>query len=402
MEANFSGSGHVQWSKETKNLRTTLFRTLVTANMRTAIGRLPVLVCIFASSSRQHALAFGSFGTTTWWRSQGQLFPVHQSHRRFTNVKSSNLASALSATSIDLEAYKTELSYEDCQDLLTTAEEAARAAGAIITSHLGCCSELEEECEIKYSIKDIVTEYDKQAQDAIESIVRSKFPDHSFLGEEDVDPGAAASEAALTNILTKTNDGYLWICDPIDGTANFAQGMPLCAVTMGVVYRGTPIVGVVYDPHRDEMFSAIRDHGATMNGEPIQVSQAISEAKDAIINAGCPADPNAFETSMRGVLALNSRCRGIRVVACSALTTAWIACGRLAAHYGYDLSSWDLVAGALLIQEAGGLVTDLDSSPYKLETRNMLCSCNGGQVHEEILSVLREADAVSFTRASSS
>jgi myo-inositol-1(or 4)-monophosphatase len=123
----------------------------------------------------------------------------------------------------------------------------------------------------------------------------------------------------------------------------------------------------------------------------------VTDVKDAIINAGCPADPNAFNTSMRGVLALNSKCRGLRVIACSALTTAWISSGRLSAHFGYDLSSWDLVAGALLIQEAGGKVSDLDGTPYKLETRNMLCS--NGLVHDEVLNILREADAVSFTRS---
>jgi myo-inositol-1(or 4)-monophosphatase len=146
------------------------------------------------------------------------------------------------------------------------------------------------------------------------------------------------------------------------------------------------------------MFTAIKGQGAHLNGERLQVANSVTSISDAIINGGCPADPNAFEASVRGMLALNGKTRGLRVIACSALTTAWIACGRLTAHYGYDLSSWDLVTGALLIAEAGGLVTDLDGSPYKLETRNMLCSSNGGQVHTEILEVLREADAVSFVR----
>jgi len=166
---------------------------------------------------------------------------------------------------------------------------------------------------------------------------------------------------------------------------------------MGVVYKGVPIIGVVYDPHSDEMFTAIKGQGAFMNGERLVVSQAVDTIGDAIINAGCPADRNAFETSMRGMLALNGVSRGLRVIACSALTTAWIAAGRLTAHFGYDLSSWDLVAGALLIQEAGGEVTDLDGTPYNLQTRNMLCS--NGHVHNEILEVLRGADAVCFERA---
>jgi myo-inositol-1(or 4)-monophosphatase len=251
--------------------------------------------------------------------------------------------------------------------------------------------------EVKFNIKDVVTVYDKQAQTAIEHIVQTAYPSHSFLGEEDVASGAAASEEALLRVLGDTETGYIWICDPIDGTANFAAGLAMSAVPMGVVYRGTPIVSVVYDPHSDEMFSAIRGQGATLNGAPLRTAQAVTQAKDAIINAGCPADPNAFATSMRGVLALNGKSRGLRVIACSALTTAWIASGRLAAHFGYDLSSWDLVAGALLIQKAGGLVTNLDGSPYKLETMNMLCS--NGIIHDEVLGILREADAVSFTRS---
>lgn len=304
----------------------------------------------------------------------------------------------MSSSAVGLEAWREELTLDDTQELLETAEQAARAAGEIIRSHVGCCSEVEEECEIKYSIKDIVTQYDEQAQDAVESVVLAKYPTHAFLGEEDVDPGAAASQAALEKILADSKSDWLWILDPIDGTANFGSGLSLCAVTMGVVYKGTPIIGVVYDPHADEMFSAVKGQGATLNGAPMQAALSVTEAKDAIVNAGCPADPNAFAASMRGVLALNSRTRGLRMIACSALTTAWIAAGRLTAHFGYDLSSWDLVAGALLIDEAGGLVTDLDGSPYKLETRNMLCS--NGAVHDEILSVLRDADAVSFTRSS--
>ena len=106
---------------------------------------------------------------------------------------------------------------------------------------------------------------------------------------------------------------------------------------------------------------------------------------------------------MRGIGALNSRCRGLRMIACSALTLAWVASNRLGAHFGYDLSSWDLVAGALIIQEAGGNVSDIDGSAYNVQTRNMLVSSpksniGDGNVHQEILDVLKEADAISFDR----
>lgn len=312
--------------------------------------------------------------------------------RRLTTSRWS--AAASSTSTLDIS---TELSPQKLQEMLETAQAAARAAGAVIRQHVGCCSEAAEECDIKYSIKDIVTVYDQQAQDAVHEIIRAQYPHHAFLGEEDVAAGGAASEQALLDILQSSESDFLWICDPIDGTANFASGLELCAVTMAVVYNATPLIGVIYDPHRDEMYSTIRGQGAFLNDRPIQVAQAIASAREAIVNAGCPADPNAFATSMRGVLALNRQTRGLRIIACSALTLAWIAAGRLTAHFGYDLSSWDLVAGALLVQEAGGRVTDLDGSDYKLTTRNMLCS--NGAVHDQILKILKEADAVSFSRS---
>ena len=336
-------------------------------------------------------------------------------------------AAATSSTESErLEAWKTDLTLQDLQDLLQTAETAARAAGTILKAHTGCGShassisdeqaetEQQQSFEIKSSIKDIVTRYDKEAQTALEEIIRAAYPEHSFLGEEDVAAGAAASEAALLQILQRQNNehekqessGFLWIADPIDGTANFASGLALSAVTMGCCYQGTPVVGVVFDPHANEMFSAIKGQGATVMSptttnntrQKLQVAHAVTHVQDAIVNAGCPADPNAFQASMRGVLALNGRTRGLRMIACSALTTSWIAAGRLTAHFGYDLSSWDLVAGALLIQEAGGRVTDLDGTPYRLETRNMLCSNGNEQVHAQVLDILRQANAVSFTR----
>lgn len=170
---------------------------------------------------------------------------------------------------------------------------------------------------------------------------------------------------------------------------------------MTVVYGGQAVAGVLYDPHRDEIFTAIRGHGGHVklrNGvrKPLAVS-ATASAKSAIVNAGCPADPKAFACSIRGVSALNSETRGVRMMACSALTLAWLSAGRLDAHFGYDLSSWDLAAGALLIQEAGGRVTDIDGSEYRLETRSMLCS--NSIIHDDLLRFLKEADAVSFSRA---
>ncbi|GAX19335.1 myo-inositol-1(or 4)-monophosphatase [Fistulifera solaris] len=322
--------------------------------------------------------------------------------RPLTRLRSS---SQLSSSAADKSTWQQDVSLQECQEIMVVAQQAAMVAGKTIRSHLGCSSEVgglkeSTDFKVKTTIKDIVTQYDSQAQHAVEDIIRKSFPEHSFLGEENVAPGAAASEQALVDALQETPSGFVWICDPIDGTANFAAGLPLCGVTVSVIFKGDPIVGVIYDPNSDEMFSAIRGHGAYLNNNiPLVVAKTTTDIKDAIINAGCPSDPNAFAVSMKGVLALNSKCRGLRMIACSALTTAWIAAGRMTAHFGYDLSSWDLVAGALIIHEAGGRVTDLDGSPYKVTTRNMLCS--NGAIHDQVLKALKDADAIAFSRSTS-
>jgi len=305
------------------------------------------------------------------------------------------------------------------RSMVVTAEKAARAAGKVIKEaqetsfgeHDDGSKSTGTSAEEKVNIKDIVTKYDKEAQIAIEQIIRSEFPFHSFLGEEDVAAGGDASAQALADALgesgDKTGTDYVWIVDPIDGTANFASGLDLCGVTVAVVDKtsGKALIGVIYDPHKDEMFVAVDGKGAYCNKKLLNKTSTASGSslKDTIVNAGCPADPNAFEASMRGIGALNSRCRGLRMIACSALTLAWVASNRLGAHFGYDLSSWDLVAGALIIQEAGGNVSDIDGSTYNVQTRNMLVSSpesnvGDGTVHREILDVLEEVDAISFDR----
>ncbi len=344
-------------------------------------------------SSRRNAIAVALIAS--WISSALAWIPAgrRMHHQTLVDRYSSRITCGVSSSvTIDRP------SLEFCQGLLETAERAARAAGSIISSNLGC---QESDCETKFNIKDVVTEHDKQAQEIVQLIVSEDYPHHSFLGEEDVAAGGAASAAALTKALDAQ---YLWICDPIDGTANFASGLPICGVTMAILHQGTPIVAAIYDPHRDEMYSTIRGEGAWLTTSitnlpiPLSVQTGITSIRDAIINAGCPADPNAFATSMRGVLALNKEVRGIRILACSSLTLAWVASGRLTACFGYDLSSWDLVAGALLIQEAGGYITDLDGSAYSVETRNMLGG-NNLKVHSDILAILKQANAVSYERS---
>lgn len=211
------------------------------------------------------------------------------------------------------------------------------------------------------------------------------FPDHDFLGEEDVPPGKEASTAALNAKLT--GDGWLWIVDPIDGTTNFVHGMPLCMPSVAATFNGKVMVGVIYDCHRDELFTAIQGRGAFMNGEKISVGDQ-ETLGDAIIAMGSPPATESMAMSLKGVAALMPKVRTIRMLGSAALMLAWVANGRLTCYWEYDLSSWDIAAGALIIQEAGGRFTDLAGNDFTLRTRK-ICATNG-KIHDEMLRVLRD------------
>ena len=215
----------------------------------------------------------------------------------------------------------------------------------------------------------------------------ASFPDHDFLGEEDVPPGKEASAAAIDAKLESCESGWLWIVDPIDGTTNFVHGMPLSMPSVAATYQGEVVVGVIYDPHRDELFTATRGKGAFMNGKPIQVGHQ-QDIGDAVVAMGSPPGEESMEMSLRGVKALMPRVRTIRMIGSAAIMLAWVANGRLTCYWEYDLSSWDISAGALLVQEAGGRFTDLAGNDFTLRTRKM-CASNG-KVHDEILRTLRE------------
>jgi len=177
-----------------------------------------------------------------------------------------------------------------------------------------------------------------------------------------------------------------------DGTSNFVHGMPLCMPSIAVAYKGQVVVGVIHDPHRDETFTAIRGKGAQMNGKSISVGQQ-SDIGDAIVAMGSPPAEESMKMSLAALPVLMPKVRTIRMIGSAALMLAWVANGRLTAYWEYDLSSWDVAAGSILIEEAGGKMTDLNDERWNLRTRK-ICGSNGGKVHEQILDVLKEANVV--------
>mmetsp|Transcript_1721 Transcript_1721/g.2183 ORF Transcript_1721/g.2183 Transcript_1721/m.2183 type:complete len:297 (+) Transcript_1721:204-1094(+) len=275
---------------------------------------------------------------------------------------------------------------EVASSAVDTAVRACEEAGLMIREKLGAKVEA-----TKFNSKDLVTEVDVACQKIIEKYVEDEwgYMGHELLGEENVPPGKEESTKALNNMLEKN---WLWVVDPIDGTTNFVMGMPLSAISIGIAYKGEVVGGVIYDPFSDEMFTAIKGRGAFVNNQPISVgNQEILD--EAVVCAGSPPNPLSLAPSLRGIQALTPKIRTLRMLGSAAIMFAWVACGRITAYFEPDLNSWDIAAGAILIQEAGGCISDLDGTPYKLTTRAILAS--NGHTHNAILDVLTEADAIS-------
>lgn len=263
----------------------------------------------------------------------------------------------------------------------------AAKAGEWIQSKLGDINHI----NMKYSSHDLVTEVDKGSEKMIRSLLLTHFPNHSFLGEEGVQPGPAASSQALKEM---SDEEYLWIVDPIDGTTNFVHGFPFFSVSIALAHRGEVIVGVVYDPLRDELFVAEKGKGAYVRGKKTSVSLD-GKLSESLIATGFPADHHAaLPLNLKGVQALAPKVRNLRVAGSAALHLAYVAAGRLSGFWEIGLNSWDIAAGALMIQESGGQVTDTSGKPYTLDVRNVLAS--NRLIHDELQQELDKAGATGF------
>jgi myo-inositol-1(or 4)-monophosphatase len=278
-------------------------------------------------------------------------------------------------------------SQEQLEQVLQVAMDAGRKAGDIILGNAGGAAVT----KTKANSRDLLTLIDPLCEKTIKETVLATFPDHDFLGEEDVPPGKEASAAAIDAKLKNSKSDWLWIVDPIDGTTNFANGIPLNMPSIAATYKGEVVVGVIYDPHRDEMFTATKGGGSFLNGKSIKVGEQ-SDIGDAVIAMGSPPGEESMQMSLKGIQALMPKVRTIRMFGSAAIMLAWIANGRLTAYWEYDLSSWDICAGALLIQEAGGKFTDLDGMDFSVRTRK-ICATNG-KIHDALLQILNDAGVV--------
>ena len=262
-------------------------------------------------------------------------------------------------------------------EVLEVARAAARAGGARAAAGLGRARASRKG---HAASRDLVTEVDLEVQRLIRSHVETEFPGHAFLGEEDCGGAGAALAAAQ-------GDEWLWVVDPIDGTTNFVHGLPLCSVSIAVCQNGQPMVGVVYDPERDELFEAVDGEGAWLDQERLTVS-AEAMASDSLVATGYGASAEATPPFLECMQVLTAvPVRSVRMLGSACIMLAWVAAGRLEAYCEADLNPWDTAAGILLVREAGGCVTDLRGADYSLGTRPILAS--NGRTHAELLDALQ-------------
>ncbi len=221
----------------------------------------------------------------------------------------------------------------------------------------------------------LVTEVDIAAEKMIVSRIRERFPDHSILAEE---------------MNSETRGGTCtWVIDPLDGTTNYAHGFPFFSVSIGLEIDGRVVLGIVYDPVRDELFTAEKDTGAFCNGERLHVSKTTS-LDAGLLATGFPYDiRTSNKNNLDNFCAFALRCQGIRRTGSAALDLCYLAAGRIDGFWESKLNPWDCAAGFLLVSEADGLVTDYSGDPASIYKPEVVAS-NGG-IHQEMLGVLNQA-----------
>jgi myo-inositol-1(or 4)-monophosphatase len=233
--------------------------------------------------------------------------------------------------------------------MLSIAVRAARRAGSIINRASLDSGGLQVRSK---QANDFVTEIDREAEAAIIDAVRKAYPEHAILGEESgaLDPESAGKAE------------YRWIIDPLDGTTNFIHGFPQYCVSIGVEHRGALAHAVIYDPSRNELFTASKGRGAFLNDRRIRVSKCL-KLQDALVGTGFPyKELTRADLYLKQLRALMEKSSGVRRAGAAALDLAYVACGRLDAFWELGLMPWDMAAGVLLIQEAGGLVGNLEGN----------------------------------------
>jgi len=253
----------------------------------------------------------------------------------------------------------------------------AREAGALLLTYF------EQKLKIEYKgDADLITAADRASETLIRERIGKQFPSHDVLGEEQG--------------LKDRGNEYRWYVDPLDGTTNFAHGYPVFCVSLALEHRALEgrsektarrIAAVVYDPTRDELFSAAEGQGALLNGGPIRVSK-VAQLKESLVATGFPSHKRHKNPNIYFYHEITLHTHGVRRAGSAALDLCYVACGRFDGFWEFNLNPWDTAAGVLIVQEAGGKVTRFDGSPFEVDSRETLAS--NGLVHEALIEEFQE------------
>jgi myo-inositol-1(or 4)-monophosphatase len=255
-------------------------------------------------------------------------------------------------------------------NMIDVAVNAARVAGRYLVESLGNVRQVQVK---KGEERNLVSEIDQTAERTIIRMVHERYPDHAILAEES---GGQETGADTT-----------WVIDPLDGTTNFLHGVPIFSVSIGVEHRGELVLGVVYDPNRDELFTAERGKGAFLNGRKLQVTST-PDLLHSLLVTGFPYDITANpDFVVERFVALLMEAQGLRRLGSAALDLCYVAAGRFDGFWEVALQPWDMAAGTLLVREAGGLVTDFAGAPASIRGKQVLAS--NGIIHEAMLRVVQ-------------
>jgi myo-inositol-1(or 4)-monophosphatase len=266
-------------------------------------------------------------------------------------------------------------SAEQLQIFLDIATEAVMAAGVVLQNNWGKLEQIEE----KGRSGDLVTEADKQAEAEILKVLRLHVPEHSILAEESGQLGKIESE-------------YLWAIDPLDGTTNYAHGYPVSAVSVGLMINGVPQVGAVYNPFRRELFRAAKGLGATCDRRPIRVSETEELSKSLLVTGFAYDRRETTDNNYAEFCYLTHLTQGVRRSGSASLDLTDVACGRLDGYWERGLKPWDVTAGIVIVQEAGGKITAYDESPIDLNSGRILAT--NGQIHQSLSQALLETPSL--------
>lgn len=258
--------------------------------------------------------------------------------------------------SSDLEAFK------------ATAIEAAQLAGQVLLEHARTGFRIEYKNTVN-----LVTDADRRSEQTIIEMIAERYPDHTILAEE-------------RGLESAGNSPYRWVIDPLDGTTNFAHGYPAYCISIGLEYHARVILGVVWDPTRRELFVAEAGRGAAVNGTPLRVSRTPS-LDSALLVTGFAYDiRETTHNNLDHFARLALRAQGLRRTGSAALDLCYVAAGRFDGYWELKLNPWDTAAGVLMVQEAGGRVTDFANKPFSIYGKEMLAS--NGFIHDEMIDVL--------------